>query len=175
MRITDDILSRGGNRDRKRSITAAGKSAIYWIYDNQRLTPNVLLHLDRATVDRIMQMTSGQQRINEIFRVAQGRIIGRGVVATLGQQDDYMKRIRGNGGSRSQQRAEGIVILGHFAAHRRIARKLNIPVPNRGELVSVRLATAQQAGPGVAWIDKGFWRVALDGDPVTEAPNCPHR
>lgn len=174
VRITDDILSQGGNRDRKRSITAAGRNAIHWVFPNRELTPNVLLHLDREVVDRIMQLSSGQKRINEIFRVAQRQVIGRGVIATLGQQDDYMKRVRGNGGSRTQLRPEGIVILGHFDGHRRIAQELNIPVPNRGELVSVRLALAEQAGDGVASIGGELWRVAVDGDAISPAPDCPH-
>lgn len=174
VRITDDILSQGGNRDRKRSIAAAGRNAIHWVFPNLELTPNVLLHLDREVVDRIMQLSSGQKRINEIFRVAQRHVIGRGVIATLGQQDDYMKRVRGNGGSRTQLQPEGIVILGHFDGHRRIAQELNIPVPNRGELVSVRLAPANQAGDGVASIGGELWRVAVDGDAISPAPDCPH-
>ena len=34
----------------------------------------------------------GQLRINEFFRLVTERLIGRGVIATLVQQDDYMKR-----------------------------------------------------------------------------------
>jgi hypothetical protein len=153
---------------------AAGRSNIHWIVRNARLTPNVLLHLPRETVDRIMNMRSGQQRINEIFRVAQGQIIGRGVIATLGQQEDYMKRVRGNGGSRSQLQPEGIVILGHFDEHRRIAQDLNLPVPERGELLSVRLVRAKRTDSDVTLIDGDYWRLAVPEDPVTPAPNCPH-
>jgi Restriction endonuclease NaeI len=45
-----------------------------------------------------------------------------------------MKRVRGNGGSRSSLRPEGIVIIGQYDSHRRIAQALAVPVPGRGSL-----------------------------------------
>lgn len=174
VRICESILTRGNNRDAKRSISAAGREAIQWIFRDAALPPNVLLDLPRSTVDRIMALSSGQRRIAEIFRVAQQRRIGRGVIATLGQQNDYMKRVRDNGGSRGRLKSEGIVILGHYEAHRRIASDLGVPVPERGEMVSVRLAPASEIGKGVAEIDGGLWRVAVDSDRVVAAPTCPH-
>lgn len=174
VRICEEILSDGGNRDSKRSITAAGRDHIHWFFRDAELLPNILLHLPRPTVDKIMDMPHGQQRVTEIFRVAQSQIISRGVVATLGQQDDYMKRVRGNGGARSKLKPEGIVILGHYDEHKRIAEDLKLPVPVCGQLVSVRLAPAKQHGEGVTEIDGGFWRVAKEDDPVAPAPECPH-
>lgn len=174
VRITEAILSQGGNRDAKRSITASGRQEIHWIFRDASLPPNILLQLPRPTVDRIMELPNGQRRIDEIFRVAQGMRIGRGVIATLGQQDDYMKRVRGNGGSRSRLKPEGIIILGHYDEHKRIASDLGIPVPGRGESISVRVAPAKKADKGVARIGNDLWRVAINNDPPTEAPDCPH-
>ncbi|MFM7845754.1 MAG: NaeI family type II restriction endonuclease, partial [Planctomycetota bacterium] len=122
-------------------------------------------------------LTGGQPTGNPdgpIFRVAQGKIIGRGVIATLGQQDDYMKRIRGNGGSRSRLKPEGIIILGHYEEHRQIASQLELPVPNRGELVSIRLAPATSLDTKVVVLHGNRWRIAETSDPVIEAPDCPH-
>ncbi|MBL8810610.1 MAG: hypothetical protein JNM43_10570, partial [Planctomycetaceae bacterium] len=175
VRITDAILSTGGNRDAKRSITAAGREKIHWLFKDFLLPPNILLQLPRAIVDQIMALPSGQQRIDQIFRVAQKKRIGRGVIATLGQQDDYMKRIRGNGGSRTRLKSEGIIILGHYEEHRRIAHSLGIPVPDKGETVSVRVVPADSDLVPAVRIDRARWRVANDDDPIVEAPNCPHR
>ena len=90
----------------------------------------------------------GTKRVDMLFRLAQQRLISRTVVATVAQQEDYMKRVRGNGGSRSSLRPEGIVIIGQYESHRRIAQALAIPVPGPGESVSVRLARRRPGMPG---------------------------
>lgn len=172
VRIVEDILNRKSNRDRKKSIAAHGRQDIEWIFRDADLPPNVLLQLPKETVERIMALPSGQKRIDEIFRVAQGRRIGRGVIATLGQQDDFMKRVRGNGGSRSRLKREGIIILGEYVAHRKLARDLGLPEPQQGEFVSIRLARASQPGAGVVKLEGGYWRVATEDDPVIPAPDC---
>ena len=174
VRIQDEILTRGGNRDAKRSISAEGRTQIRWIFENADLPPNVLLHLPSHQLSEIMGLKSGQKRINQIFRIAQRKRIGRGVIATLGQQDDYMKRLRDNGGSRGMLRPEGIIILGEYAEHQRVAQLLGVPVPAAGESVSVRVAPAHESGAGVVQIGEGFWRVANKDDLVVEAPRVPH-
>jgi hypothetical protein len=166
-------LNQGGNRDGKATLNDAGRCAIRWIYKDAQLPPNVLLQLARNIVDGIMQFKSGQKRVNELFRHTLGKKVGRGVVATAAQQEDYMKRIRGNGGARSALRAEGIVILGQYSSHREIARKLSIAEPGPGESVPVRLALASAPGPGIVEIEKRLWRVAVDGDIITSAPILP--
>jgi len=172
IRIENHILTRGGNRDLKRTISVTGRNSIQWIFQNAPLQPNILLHLPRAIVDAIMSLQSGQQRIDQLFRVAQRQRIGRGVIATLGQQEDYMKRVRS---SRNNLKAEGFVILGQYDAHKRIAQSLRVPVPEKGESVSVQLALAEQAGQHVVKLDSKLWRVATESDPVTKAPVVPHR
>jgi hypothetical protein len=175
VRIEDAILSKSGNRDAKKSITAVGRNKIQWVFRDATLPPNILLQLPRQTVDQIMDLPNGQRRIDEIFRVAQGRRIGRGVIATLGQQDDYMKRVRDNGGSRSRLKGEGIIVLGDYEQHQVIAHGLGVPIPRRGEFVSVRVAPAAAPGEGVVTLDGSLWRVAKESDGVTAAPACPHR
>ncbi|YCK42625.1 NaeI family type II restriction endonuclease [Actinomadura sp. ATCC 39365] len=66
--------------------------------------------------------------------------MSRNSVATVAMQEDYMKRVRGNGGARSTLRSEGIVILGPYQNHADIATKLGLPVPGPGEVLPVRLA-----------------------------------
>jgi len=175
VRIDQSILTQVGNRDTKRTITAEGRKRIHWVFKEATLPPNILLQLPSKTVIEIMNLKNGQERINKIFQVAQGKRIGRGVIATLGQQDDYMKRVRGNGGSRTHLKKEGFIILGDYDKHKKIAEALGVEVPQRGEFVSVRVAKAEMLTKGVVTLDGQLWRVANDSDPKVPAPNCPHR
>ncbi len=173
VRITADRLNLGINRDGKATLNAAGKQAIRWLFCEASLPSNILLTLDRALVDSIMSLRSGQKRVTEIFRVAQGMIIGRGAILTLGQQDDPMKRVRENGGARTPLRREGIIILGEFEEHVAIARALGISSPRPGDFISVRLTPAAPEESHVALIAGAYWRVASAEDPVVEAPQLP--
>jgi len=173
VRITPERLNTGGNRDRKATLNQEGRAAINWLFDHAPLPPNVLLQLDRAKVDRIMALTSGVKKVNELFRVAQKMRVGRAVVATVGEQVDYMRRIRYNGGARGFLQPEGIIILGQYQSHVAVAKTLQIPMPGPGESVSVRIYPAAAAGPGVAEINGELWRVAEAGDPVVPAPIVP--
>jgi hypothetical protein len=153
--------------------STSGRNAIVWLFAEAPLSPNVLFQLDRAVVDRIFAQKSGQQKINELFRNALGRRVGRAVVATVAQQPDYMKRVRKNGGARSALQSEGILILGQYHDHGTIAQHLGVAVPAEGESVSVRVTPAGGPGPGVAEISGGFWRVAQPTDRIVPAPDLP--
>ena len=103
IRATEDCLSSGSNRDSKRQLHVEGRKRIRWIFENAPLPPNVLLQLNPADVESLMQLPTGQKRLNQLFRIAQGVIIPGAVAATVAQQKDYMKRIRGNGGARDMR------------------------------------------------------------------------
>lgn len=175
VRPTVDRLNAGGNRDKKSTLNAEGRAAITWLFERRPLPPNVLLQLPSAVVDGVLSLPSGAQRLNELFRVTLGMRVGRGVVATVAQQHDYMKRVRANGGSRTALRPEGIIILGQYGSHVAIARALQVAEPATGESVAVRVTPAYTMGPGVAEIDGRLWRVASSGDPVVPAPELPKR
>ena len=173
VRATVEHLNTGGNRDCKATLNAVGRTSINWLFKDAPLPPNILLQLDRALVEKIMALESGQKRVNAIFRLALEKPVGGGVIATLAQQDDYMKRVRGNGGARGSLKSEGIIILGQYKKHALIARAVGAPVPQRGESVAVRVAPVMEPGSGVANISGGFWRVALPSDPPCIAPDLP--
>lgn len=173
IRALPEYLNIGGNRDAKRTLSDAGRAAIVWLWQRAPLPPNVLLQLDRSLVDELMSLNSGVKRIRELFRYAQGRIVGRAVVATVAQQDDYMKRVRANGGARTTLKPSGIIILGQYKSHATIARQLGIPVPGAGDSISVRVVRAENPGQNVASIDGALWRVAHSDDPVVSAPDLP--
>jgi Restriction endonuclease NaeI len=165
-----------GNRDLKRRLSAAGKAAVIWLFPDGELPENALLRIPPADVQRIFGCSAhGTKRVDMLFRLAQRRIISRTVVATVAQQEDYMKRIRGNGGSRSSLRSEGIVIIGQYESHRRIAKALAVPVPGPGESVSVRLASRPpgHAEPPFVTLGGSDWVVARGDDPVEAAPVLP--
>jgi len=118
----------------------------------------------------------GQARTNELFRSVQRRIIRRAEVATVAQQDDFMKRARGNGGARTGLRSEGILVLGHQDNDPLVASALGLPVPRKGEFVSARVvpARADRDDP-VAVINGRSWALARSGDPHAPAPVIPRR
>lgn len=175
VRIKTERLNAGGNRDKKSTLNGIGKESIIWLFNNAALPSNVLLQLDELTVSRIMTLNSGQKRLNELFRSAIGRIVGRAVVATVAQQDDYMKRVRANGGARTALKPEGIVILGQYLSHVAVARSLALPEPGNGESLSIRLTPADSPGPGVAEIDGQLWKIAQPNDPIVSAPDLPRQ
>ncbi|MDB6018648.1 MAG: Restriction endonuclease [Pedosphaera sp.] len=173
VRVTPACLNTNGNRDGKTTLNEAGRNSITWLFKDAPLPPNVLLQLDHGVVEKIMALKSGQKRVNELFRVAMGMIVGRAVVATAGEQADYMRRIRYNGGARTPLGKEGIIILGQYKDHVAIARALGVATPGAGEFVSVRVVEAVSPGTGVAEIGGSLWRVAQVSDPVVTAPKLP--
>lgn len=170
------LTSSRGNRDLKRRLSAEGKAAVTWIFPSQDLPENALLRIPARDVERIFTCSKhGTKKVDMLFRLAQQRLISRTVVATVAQQEDYMKRVRGNGGSRSSLRPEGVVIIGQYESHRRIAVALTVPVPGPGESVSVRLTRRRTDRAEVPFVTLGDeeWVVARDDDPVELAPLLP--
>lgn len=175
VKVTEDILTLGGNRDQKRTIKAAAREGISWAWFDADLVPNTLLQLDPDTASHIMEPKSGQERLNRLFRNATGRIIPRGTVATVAMQKDYMKRVRSNGGARSRLQPEGIIILGDYNYHQEIAKNLGLPIPKKGDFLSVRVVQCGKDDPRrKVRLAQRYWAVAATDDPVEMAPKVPH-
>lgn len=175
VRVTEANRRTSENRDKKTSLNAHGRSRITWLHKDAKMQPNALLQLPPATVAEIMSGRSGQARLNELFRRATNRRLTRNIVATVAQQDDYMKRVRDNGGSRSALRPEGYLILsGDYNVQRNLAIALGSAVPEPGELVSVRVVPASDVD-GVS-IAGSWWRLANDEETVASpAPVVPKK
>lgn len=172
----EEPLLTGANRDSKKRLSKVGKNSVRWIFKDMPLPENALLHMPPRDVDIVFNCSAhGTKRIDMLFRLAQKRAISRVVVATVAQQDDFMKRIRGNGGSRSSLRPEGIVILGQYNSHRAIAEALNLPIPGPGESISIRLARRMDHHDGLPYVvlDGNEWVAASDEDPDELAPLLP--
>jgi len=149
---------------------------IAWLHFEADLPPNVLLGLEPSTLAKVLAPRSGQARVTELMRLVTQRRIGRNTIATLAQQDDYMARLRDNGnGARTTLRREGYLIPGgDYEAHRAVARRLGVPVPAPGEIVSFRVVPCGAEASWSVELDGKHWRLARDDEQVTEpAPRLP--
>lgn len=158
VRISEANRRASVNRDMKTGLNKHGRDQIFWLFKDQALQPNALLQLPRETVNRIMSHRSGQARVNDLMRTATNMRLSRNIIATVAQQDDFMKRVRSNGGARTALQPEGIMILGgDYRNQRNIASALGAAVPLPGELVSVRVTPAPpRQGAEIAG---GWWRL----------------
>ncbi len=178
VRASPEHLRSGANRDAKVGLNQYGRDAVRWLHRPGNLPPNVLLQADPEDIAAIFRPgQSGQSRVNELFRRIVRQRIGRSAVATVAQQDDFMKRVRENGGARSALRPEGYVILGgDYAKHRSIARELGLVVPRPGEMVSTQVARACDSDPNVVELDGALWKVVDDaGADPSIAPRVPYK
>lgn len=179
LRIKREWLNGGTNRDMKFTIKSEHRNKITWLWKDQILPENVLLHLDPATRSRILipGKQKGQARVRELFRSVHGKRIGRGVVRTAAQQLDYMARVRegDKGRARPALRSEGIIILGDYQSHQAVARALGGPVPREGEFVAHRVVRArpEHGDRPRAEIAGEHWVVARHDERADTAPRLP--
>jgi hypothetical protein len=181
IRVRESLLRAKSNRDAKRQLSASSHTYIRKLWpDNRKLADNLFLGLDADMRTRIFGAKAnrgnqhGQARVNELFRLVQRRVIRRAELATVAQQDDFMKRARGNGGARTMLRSEGILVLGHQDNDPNVAAALGLPIPRKGELVAGRVIPARDdRNDAVAIIEGERWALARPDDPVAAAPAVP--
>lgn len=102
----------GENRDRKRSITEAGRRNILWLVEDVPYLPSRWVELDMKRFRELRSVDGGTKRAAMFFRENVGKVIHRSVIeALLHDQYDYMKRVRGSGGARDVLEPEGILVL----------------------------------------------------------------
>ncbi|MDO8119714.1 NaeI family type II restriction endonuclease [Isoptericola sp. b490] len=172
-RVDPRHLGRGaGNRDRKKKMLRSGQEQIRWLWRDAQLPENLLLHLPQATASAILRAPSGQQRVDELFRRVQRRIIRRDVVLTVAQQKDGPRRAR-TAREQAHLGREGILVLGHYEWDVATAEALGLPVPRSGEWVSARVAPADPGAPSSFEADGIGWRLAEPEEPVHPAPKVP--
>jgi hypothetical protein len=186
LRITDARLRwrqgssgeqvRAYNRDNKRRVADYALADVYWLWGGvqEDLPPNLLRHLPSATRDSILRLgSSGQGRVNDLFRHVQYRLINRQVILTVGQQDDAPKRARD---ARIHLRSEGIIVLGHEEPHQRIARSLGLPIPRKGSWISTRVVpTDEKSDERKFFLEGQWWTQAKESDLISVAPQFPRQ
>ncbi|MGW7195626.1 NaeI family type II restriction endonuclease [Streptomyces chryseus] len=171
----EHLNNRTSNRDAEKTLSAAGEAAIHWLVKDAALPENTVLHLDPATLSQVLAPAEdasarhSQRRINNLFRLVQGRLIDRGAVSAVAMAHDSAKRVRQ---AREDLLAEGILILGPYENQRRVAAALGLPQPEPGQCISIRVARRrpiEDEGP-FAEINGEQWRVAESDDPAEAAP-----
>ena len=129
-------LRSGLNRDAKTSFSAAGTRNIWWIALDFPYTPNFWTEIDRTLRDEIMALEGGTARLAAMFESCVETPVSRVLIASIAAQDDFMKRLRRNGGARDVLAPKGIAIL-YANRDRALMKQLGIAFGSR-EFVSYR-------------------------------------
>ncbi|MCP2364179.1 hypothetical protein HD597_011199 [Nonomuraea thailandensis] len=85
--MTPEILNTSSNQDGKKTASAIGRSRVRWLVHKGKLSENQLLRLPSTVLRPIFDpVLSKQERVNQLFRLVQGKIIHRRTVTTVAQQ-----------------------------------------------------------------------------------------
>lgn len=110
VRARPEYLRQSCNRDAKTSFSARGMANIWWMTRDFPYTPNFWTLTSDADRQSIMQ-GGGTQRIARLFELFPETPVSRVQIEAVAAQDDFMKRIRRNGGARDILAPKGIAIL----------------------------------------------------------------
>jgi Restriction endonuclease NaeI len=110
-RARPDYMRSGENRDQKTSFSAVGTRNIWWLVSDFGYTPNFWSCIDETLRINIMRSGKGTKRLAMLFEHCLGMPVSRVQVAAIAAQDDFMKRLRKNGGARDILAPMGIAIL----------------------------------------------------------------
>lgn len=111
VRTRPEYLREGKNRDAKTGIAAAARVNIWWLVSDFPYTPNFWSIVSESDRQEIMALKGGTDRLAMLFERYQQVPISRVQIAAVAAQDDFMKRLRKNGGARDRLAPQGIAIL----------------------------------------------------------------
>jgi hypothetical protein len=132
------------NRDGKRSVSVAAFSHIGWLLENEPLPESRFAGIDMGRFKDLRSLRGGTRRVAAFFRENLGRVIDRRVLqALLHDQDDYMKRLRGNGGARDILDQEMVALLSG-AYHSSAFHHFGITGWDRESFCAVRFSEADR-------------------------------
>lgn len=138
------VYLRGGqNRDAKTSFSAAGRDHIWWLVQDFPYTPNFWSRIDSERRIHIMEPRGGAARLARLFAACQELPVSRVVISSIAAQDDFMKRIRRNGGARDFLAPIGIAIL-YSETDRALMKELGLNFGYR-EFISFKPQNQAQA------------------------------
>lgn len=108
-----DYLTRGQNKDAKKSLSAEGFKNILWLLKGTPYPSNFWRGVSSGAVERIFEANSGNRRVEALFRELQALPITRDVIEAVAQQRDFMRRLRADDGkgARDVLAKEGILLL----------------------------------------------------------------
>jgi Restriction endonuclease NaeI len=125
VRCRESYLNGSSNRDAKKTFSKAGTENIWWLVSDFDYTPNFWSLIDEPLRNTIMASGAGAKRLATLFENCIGVPISRVQVEAVAAQDDFMKRIRRNGGARDLLSPKGIAIL-YSETNRDLMIKLNL-------------------------------------------------
>ena len=143
VRARQQYLRAGENRDKKTSFSAAGCANIWWMVQHFAYTPNFWTLIGRQETKDIMAPRGGTERLIRLFENCPETPVSRVLIASIAAQDDFMKRIRRNGGARDNLAPKGIAIL-YSETDRALMQKLGLSFGTR-EFVSYRPKNEDEA------------------------------
>lgn len=111
VRARPSYLRPGTNRDAKTGLSANGRENIWWLALDFPYTPNFWTLIEDDLRARIMKPRGGTARLAILFESCLGIPVSRVLIASIAAQDDFMKRIRRNGGARDVLAPKKIAIL----------------------------------------------------------------
>lgn len=140
-----DYLTKGQNKDAKRSLSAEGFGHILWLLKEAPYPANFWRSVPPEAVARIFAGKTGNHRMAVLFREVQGRPIPRDVIEAVARQQDFMRRIRSDGGrgTRDLLAREGILLLsGQYDGP--LIRALGLPATDASAFISHRAEGARE-------------------------------
>lgn len=142
VRARPAYLRTGTNRDQKTSISAAGRAHIWWMVSDFDYTSNFWSQISVEQRHAILASGKGTKRLAALFETCVEMRVSRVQVAAVAAQDDFMKRIRRNGGARDILAPKGIAVL-YSENDRELMHKLRIKFGYR-EFVSYKPKNADE-------------------------------
>lgn len=143
VRARSVYLRSGKNQDKKTSFSSAGRNNIWWLVHDFAYTPNFWTTISLKTKDEIMSQKYAKDRLATLFDKCQQTPVSRVVIAAIAAQDDFLKRVRRNGGARDILAPKGIAIL-YSENDRELMLKLGLSFGTR-EFVSYAPKNAEEA------------------------------
>ncbi len=138
LRCSLENLNKGQNQDKKRTIAERGRERILWLIKDGDLSVNFFLQMDSETRSYILE-AAGKERIARLFLENVGTPIKREIIKMAAQQEDYMKRVRVNGGARDIVEPLGFEILyGYFKDQKERAASLGCEDLGKQEFICLK-------------------------------------
>jgi hypothetical protein len=132
------------NRDQKRGVASGAFQNILWLVEAAPMPVSPWQGINMTEFRNLRKVKGGSKRAAEFFAGHLRKLVHRSVVqALLFDQDDYMKRLRGNQGARDILRTRGIALLSGFYDTALLA-ELGITGVAAEEMIAVNAASPEQ-------------------------------
>lgn len=131
-----EYLNSGANQDKKKTISAANRDKIVWLFQESSYPSNVLESISETDRKLMLELSSGQKRVARLFELIQRMPVPRHIVEGVARQTDAAKRVRKNGGARDLTEPEGLYILSHDQ-QRSFIEALGLPQTLLGDYISL--------------------------------------